>query len=117
MNALIKRISANPVFSNLLMVGLVAAGIASLFSITVKNFPEINLGAVQVSVVYPGATPQEVADSIIVPIEGKVRAIDGIKRITGTALDRPLTVIGAAAASFSRAFAASKVQTLSCVDL
>ena len=85
MSGLIKRIAANPVFSNLLMVGLIAAGIASLFSITVKNFPEINLGAVQVSVVYPGATPQEVADSVIVPIEGKVRAIDGIKRITGTA--------------------------------
>lgn len=85
MNGLIKRIAANPVFSNLLMVGLVLAGIASVFSITVKNFPEINLGAVQVSVVYPGATPQEVADNIIVPIEGRVRAIDGIRRITGTA--------------------------------
>ncbi len=85
MKGLIRSAAANPVFANLLMVGLILAGIASVFSITVKNFPEINLGAVQISVVYPGATPSEVTDTIILPIEGKVRAIDGVRRLSAEA--------------------------------
>ena len=92
MTRLIRAAAKNPVFANLLMVGLILAGLASALSITVKNFPEIDLGAVQVTVAYPGATPQEVADSIIIPIEGKVRAIDGIRRISGTAVTGLATV-------------------------
>ncbi|WP_411892658.1 efflux RND transporter permease subunit [Yoonia sp. SDW83-1] len=86
MRGLIRAAASNPVFSNLLMIGLILAGLSSLFSITVKNFPKIDLGAIQVSVAYPGATPQEVADTIIVPIEGKVRAIDGIRRVSAEAV-------------------------------
>lgn len=92
MRGLIRAAAANPVFSNLLMLGLVLAGLASVFSITVKNFPEIELGAVQVTVAYPGATPQEVTETIILPIEAKVRAIDGIRRISAEARTGSATV-------------------------
>ena len=92
MRRAIRRALANPVFANLLMVGLILAGLASLPSITVKNFPEIDLGAVQVSVAYPGATPQEVADEVIVPVEGKLRTIDGVRRIQAEAVTGRATV-------------------------
>ena len=92
---LIRGAAANAVLSNLLMVGIILAGLASLFSITVKNFPEIDLGAVQITVAYPGATPQEIADTILIPIEGRVRTIDGIRRITAEARTGVATVTAA----------------------
>ncbi|MEM6678876.1 MAG: efflux RND transporter permease subunit [Pseudomonadota bacterium] len=85
MTRLLSRAAANPVLANILMAGLVIAGLAAAFQITIRNFPEINLGAVQIAVSYPGATPQEVVDAIVVPIEGRVRSVDGIRRLTAEA--------------------------------
>ena len=48
-----------------------------MFTITVKQFPEIATGTVQVTVVLPGATPQEVASAIVEPIENGVEGPGG----------------------------------------
>lgn len=85
MTRLIAAALGTRVFPNLLMVGMIVAGLFSLQAITVKNFPEISTGTVQITVVYPGATPQEVSDTIVEPIENKIRSIKGIRKITATA--------------------------------
>ncbi|MGR3435347.1 MAG: efflux RND transporter permease subunit, partial [Shimia sp.] len=93
MNRLIEGALATRVFPNLLMVALLVAGLFSLGAITVKNFPEISTGVVQVQVIYPGATPQEVSDAILEPIENKIRSTKGIRKITATAGSSVGTVI------------------------
>ncbi|RVV97763.1 efflux RND transporter permease subunit [Mesobaculum littorinae] len=85
MKALIRQALETRVFPNLLMIGLVVAGLLSLATITVKNFPDLYTGAVQVTVVYPGATPEDVANSIVEPMETALRGLDGIRKITATA--------------------------------
>ena len=77
----------NGVAANLLMVGLLAAGLAALTQIVVEVFPEFSLDAVQITVVYPGATPEEVEESIVEKIEEQVEGVEGVKEITATAAE------------------------------
>ncbi|WP_299565346.1 efflux RND transporter permease subunit [uncultured Sulfitobacter sp.] len=85
MGGIIRWFLRNPVAANLLMALMVAAGIAALFSVTVRTFPEIATGAVTVTVPYPGATPTEVSDAVLVPIEERLQGLEGIRKLTGTA--------------------------------
>ena len=55
----------NRVAANLLMVFLVAAGLFSVRGIVQEVFPEFSLDQVTASVLYPGATPEEIEESIL----------------------------------------------------
>ncbi len=85
MNRLIALAIEGRVFANLLMVGLLVAGGVALTQLTVKTFPDIALGVINVSVNYPGAAPREVADSIVAPIENKIRSVEGLRKINSVA--------------------------------
>ncbi len=73
------------VASNLLLFALFAAGFAALNSLVQEVFPEFSLDTIQVTVAYPGATPEEVEESIIRKIEEQIEAVEGIKEITASA--------------------------------
>lgn len=75
----------NGVAANLLMIFFLVAGIASYGTIVQEVFSENSLDTVSVSVAYPGATPDEVEESIIQKVEEAVQAVDGVKKITATA--------------------------------
>ncbi|MEL6565109.1 MAG: efflux RND transporter permease subunit [Pseudomonadota bacterium] len=92
MRRLISAALGNRVFPNLLMITLLFAGAFAVTNLTIKNFPEITTGAVSVTVAFPGASPQEVNDGIIEPIENEIRSLDGVRKITGTAQQSVATV-------------------------
>ncbi len=75
----------NPVAANLLMLVLIVGGTISSFSLKQEVFPEFDLDKVQVSVVYPGASPDEVEQGILLAIEEKVQGLDGVKRVNSIA--------------------------------
>ncbi|MDN2567829.1 efflux RND transporter permease subunit [Aquibium sp. A9E412] len=85
MTRLIRAAVGNRVLPNLMMLAIVAAGLLSLASITVKIFPDISTGAVNVTVALPGASPGEVVDSIVVPIEDALEGLPEIRKLTATA--------------------------------
>ncbi|HKK97738.1 MAG TPA: efflux RND transporter permease subunit [Marivita sp.] len=85
MKRLIEAALGNRVFPNLLMLTLLVVGAFGISNLTIKNFPDITTGAVSVSVPFPGASPQEVSDSVIEPIENQIRSLDGVRKITATA--------------------------------
>lgn len=73
------------VAANLLMIGILITGAFSVLTITVKQFPEIAVNAVTVTVALPGAAPSEVLDAIVVPIEDALLGLEGIRKITSSA--------------------------------
>lgn len=85
MKSLIEAALGNRVFPNLLMVALLLAGAVAMTDLTVRNFPDIDTGTIRVSVAFPGATPQEVSEGIIQPIENAIRSIGGVRRIEARA--------------------------------
>ena len=64
-----------PIITNLLMVILLFGGVYTMYSIQKEVFPQFQLDIVEVSVVYPGAAPEEVEQGIVLPVEEKVREV------------------------------------------
>jgi multidrug efflux pump subunit AcrB len=82
----------NSVAANLLMFVVIVGGLLGAMRTKQEVFPEFNLDLVTVSVAYPGASPAEVEQGIVLAIEERVRGIDGVKRVTSTAREGVGTV-------------------------
>jgi multidrug efflux pump subunit AcrB len=82
----------NRVAANLLVVALIAAGVSAIQNLTVRTFPEIAVQTISVSVTYPGATPSEIADAILTPIEQELQGLEGVRELTSTATQGSGTV-------------------------
>lgn len=77
----------NPVAANLVMVFLLIGGWVMGSRVKQEVFPETELDMVSISVPYPGASPAEVEQGIILAVEEAVRGIDGVKRVVATAAE------------------------------
>lgn len=82
----------NPVAANLIMVICLLGGLLSLGRITQEVFPNTDVDVVQVSVPYPGASPEEVEQGIILVVEEAVRGLDGVKEVSSSAREGVGTV-------------------------
>ena len=83
----IAYMARNGVAANLLMFFIVAAGLASVGGLVQEAFPVFSFDRVEISVPYPGATPDEVEDSIVLKVEDQVGALDGVKEVSAVAAE------------------------------
>ncbi|MEE9352714.1 MAG: efflux RND transporter permease subunit, partial [Thiotrichaceae bacterium] len=72
---MIRYFTTHPTAANILMLAIIAIGIVSLPQLNKESFPTIKPSKVQVSVLYPGASPADVEEGICNPLED---ATDGI---------------------------------------
>lgn len=84
MKKIISQFIKYPLYSWLIIIGLLVAGILSINSMKVSFFPEQSARDIIVTVAYPGASPKEMEEGITVRIEEAVRSIVGIKEINST---------------------------------
>jgi len=84
-NGIINWFANNHVAANILMMLFLIGGIIAVANMRTETFPSIDPRTITVSVVYPGATPFEVADSITSRVEEELVGIQGVKRITAKA--------------------------------
>ncbi len=77
----------NSVAANLLMAGLLVGGTLSLLRMNAEVLPEIDPRILTVSVDYAGATPAEVEDAITRRVEDAVMGLEGVDRVTSTAVE------------------------------
>ena len=75
----------NPVASNLLMWIFLVGGVISYFNLNQEEFPDIDVGVIQVSVPYLGATPEESETGVCLRIEEALEGTEGLQRLTTTA--------------------------------
>ena len=74
-----------PALANCLMLFLVVMGGYYALHTRREVMPEFNLDMIMVSVVYKGASAEEIEESICIKIEEKVAGIEGVKKITSEA--------------------------------
>ncbi|WP_456473574.1 efflux RND transporter permease subunit [Desulfolithobacter sp.] len=77
----------NPVAANCLMLFFLLGGLLWGTRIKQEVFPEFTIPEVIIQVVYPGASPQEVEQAIILPVEEAIRGVEGIAEIRSSALE------------------------------
>ena len=89
---MIRYFASHPTAANLLMVLLLALGISALPQLRRETFPDFSPDQVQIQVLYPGATPQEVEESVCREIEDALEGINYIDEIKSEALEGSASV-------------------------
>jgi len=72
------------VAANLLMVIMLLSGVIALNKLNVQFFPNFELDQITVSTVWSGASAEDVETGITIPLEQRLRSIDGLKEMTST---------------------------------
>ncbi|WP_078411655.1 efflux RND transporter permease subunit [Priestia abyssalis] len=76
----------------LLTIMVTAAGLYSGLNMKLETIPNINTPLVSVMTVYPGATPEEVAEKISEPIEKRVQNLEGVSVVSSSSFQNASSV-------------------------
>src|SRR5947199_9156571 len=76
-----------PVFATMLILSITVVGVFSYRSLGVDLFPKIDLPTITVTVVNPGASPQEVETESTDKVEEAVNTISGIDELRSTSVE------------------------------
>ncbi len=76
-----------PVFATMLILSLVTVGAFSFFSLGVDLFPKIDFPTITITVVNPGASPQEIETDVTEKIEEAVNTVSGIDELRSTSIE------------------------------
>ncbi len=76
-----------PVFTTMVMAGLIVLGVFSLGHLGMEELPDVSFPMVTIQTVYPGASPEAVESAVTKPIEEAVNTTQGVKRVSSQSLD------------------------------
>ncbi|MBX5490125.1 MAG: efflux RND transporter permease subunit, partial [Chloroflexi bacterium] len=74
-----------PLATIMVFLAFILLGQQAYTRLRVDRFPAINFPVVSVSIGWPGASPEDIEQSIIVPAENAVSGVSGVQRIDSTA--------------------------------
>jgi HAE1 family hydrophobic/amphiphilic exporter-1 len=72
----------HPVFTVMLIAFLVTLGVFSYRGLAVDLFPKADPATINVEVALPGATPDEMITSVVLPLEDAISSVSGIDEIS-----------------------------------
>ena len=84
MRRVIEFFARYPIWTNVLLVSVLLFGGLALSNLRYSTFPEIAPNRIIIQVLYPGASPEEVEEGVILKIEENLDGLDGIERVTST---------------------------------
>src|SRR5882724_323584 len=76
-----------PVFATMIILSLVVVGLFSFSTLGVDLFPKVEFPTITVTVINPGASPQEIETEITDKVEGAVNTISGIDELRSTSVE------------------------------
>ena len=79
---MIRFFANHPTAANLLMILILAMGAVSVASLRRETFPDFSADQVEITVVFPGATAEDVEDAICRRVEDAVDGVNYVKEVT-----------------------------------
>jgi len=76
-----------PIITTVVMIALVVFGLIALVRLDTDEFPDVTAPVVNVSIVYPGASPAVVERELVDPLEEAFRSISGVDKVISTSVD------------------------------
>ncbi|MBI4985472.1 MAG: MdtB/MuxB family multidrug efflux RND transporter permease subunit [Rhodocyclales bacterium] len=73
-----------PVATSLLMVAILLAGLVAYRLLPISALPEVDYPTIQVTTLYPGASPDVMTSSITAPLERQFGQMPGLKQMSST---------------------------------
>jgi len=72
---------------NVIVIAFAVLGILGALSMRSSFFPLVDSKNILITIVYPGASPQEVEEGIVLKIEDNLKGLAGVDRVTSTSRD------------------------------
>ena len=85
MERVIKWFVENSVAANLMMSFIIISGALTIPLLKMEVFPDIEIDMINVTAVYPGASPSDVESAICIKIEERLQGLQGVKKISSNA--------------------------------
>jgi HAE1 family hydrophobic/amphiphilic exporter-1 len=93
MHALAQLCVRRPVFATMLVLALVVVGVFCYFTLGVDLFPKVDVPTVLITIVNPGASPEEIETEITKKVEDAVNTISQVDDIRSTSSEGQSLVI------------------------
>ncbi len=87
MKGLIRWFSRSHVAANFLMLAVLLAGFYTWFQLKKEIFPDLAIDAVSVQVPFPNASPEDVEEGVVIPVEEAIANLNGIREINSVAAE------------------------------
>src|SRR5215470_16411490 len=81
-----------PVFATMLVTALVVLGIFSFRDLGVDLFPKADPATVSIQLSMPGASPDEMSTSVVLPFEDAISSVSGIDELTARTQEGSATI-------------------------
>lgn len=92
MNKLISYFIKYPISGNLVLVLLLIFGYFGLKNTPSNFFPKVPTRNISIRIVYPGASPEEVEEGVVLKIEDNLRGLTGIEKVTSTSQENSASI-------------------------
>jgi len=73
-----------PIATSLLMVAIVLIGLVAYRFLPISALPEVDYPTIQVTTLYPGASPEVMTSSVTAPLERQFGQMQGLKQMSST---------------------------------
>ena len=77
---------------NVMVIAFFIFGIVGALSLKSSFFPLVDSKNIVITITYPGASPQEVEEGIVLKIEDNLKGLDGVDRVTSTSRENSGTI-------------------------
>ncbi|RXP53066.1 efflux RND transporter permease subunit [Lutibacter sp. HS1-25] len=81
-----------PVAVNVTILAFIVFGFVGFFSMKSSFFPLVESQNISINLVYPGASPQEMEEGIVLKIEDNLKGIIGIDRVTSVSRENSASI-------------------------
>ncbi|WP_405377085.1 efflux RND transporter permease subunit [Nonlabens sp. Asnod3-A02] len=82
MRSIIGYFIKHSVAVNVVIVGMIIFGVFGMVSLKSSFFPLTDSKIININATYPGASPQEIEEGVVLKIEDNLKGIEGIDRVT-----------------------------------
>lgn len=111
MRNLLGAFARNTVFANILLTMILFWGILAAVNLVREIFPEFSLDMITVTVVWPGADPEDVEEGICRKIEEAIDSLDGIKQYNSVSSENVGTVVVEVKENYDVAYVKDRVRS------
>ena len=77
---------------NVLILAFLVFGVVGALSLKSSFFPLVDSKVININIVYPGASPQEIEEGIVLKIEDNLKGLQGIDRVTSSSSENSGTI-------------------------
>src|SRR5271156_4202844 len=73
-----------PVATTLLMVAIMLSGLIAFTFLPLSTLPEVDYPTIQITTLYPGASPEVMTSSVTAPLERQLGQMPGLNQMSST---------------------------------